>query len=96
MRINPDDKWIAARLELSKPLSAQNVNHYLRAINERKKRSEFNLLVVDVNNVDADLSEAMRLGQFLAELKQDKITTVAILNESSTRQRWRSQCGATK
>ncbi len=83
VRINPD-KWIAARLELSKPLSAQNVNHYLRAINERKKRSEFNLLVVDVNNVDADLSEAMRLGQFLAELKQDKITTVAILNESST------------
>ncbi len=81
VRIQPDN-WTAARLEISKPLTAQNVNQYLRSINERKKKATFNLLVVDINNVDADISEAMRLGQYLAEQPQDGIATVAILNES--------------
>lgn len=83
VRIHPDN-WTAARLEINKPLTAQNVNHYLRAINERKKKSDFNLLVVDISNVEADMAEAMRLGQFLAEQQQDGITSVAILNENCT------------
>lgn len=83
VRILPD-KWTPARLEVSKPLTAQHVNHLIRAVNERRKKTEFNLLVVDMQNVDADIAEAMRLGQFLGELKQDKITTVAILNETMT------------
>lgn len=83
VRIHPDN-WTAARLEINKPLTAQNVNHYLRAINERKKKADFNLLVVDISNVEADIAEAMRLGQFLAEQQQDDITSVAILNEDCT------------
>lgn len=81
VRIHPDN-WTAARLEISKPLTAQNVNHFIRAINEHKKKSAFNLLVVDISNVDADIAEAMRLGQFLSDLEQDRITTVSILNET--------------
>lgn len=81
VRVHPD-VWTPARLEIDKPLTPQNVNHIIRAINERKKKASFNLLLVDIHNVDANIAEAMRLGQFLAELRQDGIASIAVLNES--------------
>ena len=83
VRIHPD-KWSAMRLEVNGEVNAQRVNHFIRAINERKKKADFNLLLVDLFNADADLSEAMRLGLFLSEQQQEGITTVAILNESAS------------
>ncbi len=81
VRVQPD-RWEPMRLELSRDLTSQLVNQHIRAINERKKKSKFNLLLVDVQNVNADLDTAMRFGQFLSEQNLEGITCVAILNEA--------------
>lgn len=76
------DEWIAARVEIDKNLDANYVNQIMRSIVERQDKSHINLLVVQVNDVEADFPEALRLSLFLAELDAEGVHTAAFIEQS--------------
>ncbi|MCC6510392.1 MAG: hypothetical protein IT423_14920, partial [Pirellulaceae bacterium] len=82
VRVQPD-QWHAARLEIDDELTAQRVNQIMRSIGQRKSKSPLNLLVFQVSDVKADFAEALRLAQYITELEQDGVTTVAVLEQSN-------------
>lgn len=81
VRAQPD-QWIAARVEIDKPLDAGRVNQLIRSIGERKAKANINLLVLQVNDVQAEFQEALRLSLFIAQLDSDGIHTAAIIEQS--------------
>ncbi len=77
------DKIEAARLEIDKDLNATLVNQMIRATGEKITKSKVNLLVVNVHDVNADFSDALRLAQYLAGLEADGVATAAVIHEST-------------
>lgn len=81
VRAQPD-AWIAARVEIDKPLDAARVNQLIRSIGERKAKANINLLVLQLSDVPAEFQEALRLSLFIAQLDADGIHTAAIIQRS--------------
>lgn len=80
VRLQPE-QWKAARVEIAQKLDADRVNQIIRSIGERKKKEDINLLILQLDSVDAPFSEALRLALFIAELENDGISTAAFIEE---------------
>lgn len=81
VRVLPE-KWVAARVQISQKLDASRVNEIIRSIGERRSKDKLNLLLVEVNDVEAEFDEALRLALYLSKLSSEGISTAAIFNES--------------
>lgn len=81
VRTQPEE-WIAARVEIDKNLDAARVNQLIRSIGERKEKAHINLLILQVNDVEAEFQEALRLSLFITQLDADGIHTAAIIEQT--------------
>lgn len=77
----PEDGWKALRLDLTGPIHKQSVNWILAALEDHRRRNDFNLLVLAINSGGGDLTESHRLAQHLAGL--EGIHTVAFVNQDA-------------
>jgi membrane-bound serine protease (ClpP class) len=80
--VAPDEGWKPLRIDLSGPMHKQSVNWIVSALEEHRRRGDFNLLVLSLNSGGGDLTESKRLAEHLVSL-DEKIHTVAFVNREA-------------
>src|SRR5207248_10085391 len=80
--LTPEDGWKPLRIDVSGPIHKQSVNWILNSLEERKRKRDFNLLVLCLDTGGGDLAESKRLAEYVATLGE-KIHTVAYVNREA-------------
>lgn len=80
--LTPEDGWKPLRIDITGPIHKQSVNWVLTALEEHKRRKDFNLLLLSLDTGGGDLNESQRLAEHLANL-DDKIHIVAYINREA-------------
>ncbi|MEC8554753.1 MAG: NfeD family protein [Planctomycetota bacterium] len=74
-------EWTGISLTVGEKLETSRVNQMIRAINEQVSSEGINLLVLKLNQMECDFKSASRLAGFLADLNNDKIYTLGLVEE---------------
>lgn len=69
--------WKAIRVELSGPMTAQQVGRVQRTIEQQRERADVNFVCIEIDSPGGALADSMRLANYLAGLDPAKIRTVA-------------------
>lgn len=75
--------WKAIRVELSGPISAQQVSRVQRTIEQQRDRADVNFVCIELNSPGGSLADSMRLANYLASLEPGKIRTVAYVPQEA-------------
>ena len=74
---------VAIRLHLRGIVSSRQVNRNIRAIEEGLNRKEVNLILIEVDSAGGNLSESLRLAQYLADIPSDRAEVVSYISGSA-------------
>lgn len=74
---------VAIRLHLRGIVSTRQVNRNIRAIEEGLNRKEVNLILIEIDSSGGNLSESLRLAQYLADIPSDRAEVVSYISGSA-------------
>ena len=74
---------VAIRLHLKGIVSNRHVNRNIRAIEEGLKNKDVNLIVIDLDSSGGNLSESLRLAQYLADIPNDRAEVACYIRGSA-------------
>ncbi len=75
--------WKAVRLELPNMIDSSASKWSVRSLRNQLAYSDFNLIILTMDEADGDMRSCLRLAQYLAELDPDKYKTVAFVKKSA-------------
>lgn len=70
-------EWRPIRLELSGPVTAQAVERIQRTIQQQREAADINFVCLQIESPGGSAVESVRLANFLADLDQSRVRTVA-------------------
>jgi membrane-bound serine protease (ClpP class) len=74
---------VVIRLHLRGIVSTRQVNRNIRAIEEGLNRKEVNLILIEIDSSGGNLSESLRLAQYLADIPSDRAEVVSYISGSA-------------
>lgn len=75
-------EWTAVTVRIDGPLLSTRVNQIIRGLNEEIDRAGTNLAIFEFDNVDADFQQSSRLANYIADLQNNEVYTLGLVQES--------------
>lgn len=77
------ETWKPILVELSRQLPASRVNQIIRGLDEQIEKNKVNLIIVRVQDVQADMRDSVQLANYLARLDSELVYSVGVIAEST-------------
>lgn len=77
------ETWRAMSVELYGPISSTDVQRVIRAIQQQRENADVNFVCLKVNSPGGSLSESVQLANYLADLDESRIRTVAFVEKQA-------------
>ncbi len=76
-------KWRPIRVDLNGPVTTQMVERVMRSIQQQREMADTNFVCLQIDSAGGSPRDSVRLANFLADLDQSRIRTVAYITEQA-------------
>ena len=70
-------------MELNGPVTAQSVERVMRTVQQQRESRDINFVCLQIDSAGGSPRDSVRLGNFLADLDQSRVRTVAYIPQQA-------------